>query len=57
MNIQRCCLFGRVPAKISKFKLKQVYATSNMHSRASGDIQSRAKKKVAKIELSKPGLL
>jgi hypothetical protein len=29
MYIQRCCLFDRISAKISKFKLKQVYATKN----------------------------
>jgi hypothetical protein len=28
-GIQRCCLFGRVSAKITKFKLKRVYATRN----------------------------
>jgi hypothetical protein len=34
-NGERCCLFDRVSAKNSKFKLKQVYATKNtsMHSR------------------------
>jgi hypothetical protein len=29
MEIQRCCLFGRVWAKISECKLKRVYATRN----------------------------
>jgi hypothetical protein len=29
MDLQRCCLFGWVSTKISKFKLKQVYATKN----------------------------
>jgi hypothetical protein len=35
MDIQRCCLFDRVSTKISKFKLKHVYATKNtpMHCR------------------------
>jgi hypothetical protein len=39
MDIQRCCLFGGVSAKISKFKLKQVYATTNT-SRVSVDVQN-----------------
>jgi hypothetical protein len=35
MNIQRCCLFGRVSEKNYEFKLKLVYATRNtsVHAR------------------------
>jgi hypothetical protein len=45
MDIQRCCLFDRVSAEISKFKLKQVYyATKNtsMHSKASVEIRPKS---------------
>jgi hypothetical protein len=38
-------LFDRIPAKISKFKLKLVYATINisMHSRASVEIRPKSR--------------
>jgi hypothetical protein len=44
-NEERCCLFDRVSAEISKFKLKQVYyATKNttMHSEASVEIRPKS---------------
>jgi hypothetical protein len=34
-TFKRCCLFGRVSTKMSKFKLRQVYATKHT-SRNSG---------------------
>jgi hypothetical protein len=46
IDIQRCCLFDRVSAKISKFKLKQVFATKNtsVYSRASVDVRSKSQR-------------
>jgi hypothetical protein len=46
IDIQRCCLFDRVSAKISKFKLKQVFATKNTseYSRASVDVRPKSQR-------------